>query len=336
MLRFIARRLLLVLPVLFGLVLLTFILTRVVPTDPAAVLAGEGASPEQVENIREKLGFENPHWWQCGNYIGQVLHGDFGIGYYTNRPVLEDILYRLPATLELTFLALLLSVVVGIPLGLYSAVHHNTWLDQLLRAVSVAGLAIAPFWLAIILQLTFSMDLDWLPLRGRIDPNIVLPPTLTGFFLIDSLLAARPDVFFNALRHLVLPVLTLAFGTVATIVRFTRSGVLETLQKDFVAYERAAGYPRPILLWKYVLRNSIISTVTQIGLLFGSLLAGAVVIEAIFDWPGLGGYLVGAILASDYQAVVSTTLVIGLVYAVLNIFVDVAHALIDPRISQQL
>jgi peptide/nickel transport system permease protein len=180
------------------------------------------------------------------------------------------------------------------------------------------------------------MDLDWLPLRGRIDPNIVLPPTLTGFFLIDSLLAARPDVFFNALRHLVLPVLTLAFGTVATIVRFTRSGVLETLQKDFVAYERAAGYPRPILLWKYVLRNSIISTVTQIGLLFGSLLAGAVVIEAIFDWPGLGGYLVGAILASDYQAVVSTTLVIGLVYAVLNIFVDVAHALIDPRISQQL
>src|SRR5450759_24403 len=227
MLRFIARRLLLVLPVLFGLVLLTFILTRVVPTDPAAVLAGEGASPEQVENIREKLGFEKPLWWQFGNYIGQVLHGDFGIGYYTNRPVLEDILYRLPATLELHFLAFFLIVRFGIPLGPLSGVHHNTWLDQLLRAVSVAGLAIAPFWLAIILQLTFSMDLDWLPLRGRIDPNIVLPPTLTGFFLIDSLLAARPDVFFNALRHLVLPVLTLAFGTVATIVRFTRSGVLE-------------------------------------------------------------------------------------------------------------
>lgn len=336
MLRFLIRRLILILPVLLGLLVLTFLLVRIVPSDPAAALAGEGATPEQIDAIRHQYGLDRPLIEQFFAYALQVAQGDLGVSYYSNRPIALDIAERLPATLELSFVSLLFSVMVGVPFGIYSAIHHNGIIDHLMRALSVAGIAIASFWLAIILQLIFSMDLEWLPLRGRLSTATPAPPDLTGLYLLDSLLTGQWATFWDALKHIILPSVTLALGATATIVRFARSGVLDTLQRDYVAYERAVGYPRRILIWKYVLRNSVITTVTQIGLLFGSLLAGAVVIEAIFDWPGLGSFLISSLLASDYQAIVSITLVVGLVYALLNILVDVVHALLDPRIKEQL
>lgn len=336
MLRYILRRALLALPALFGLILLTFVLSRVIPGDPAAMLAGDAATPAQIADIRERYGLDRPILEQAVRHVRQVLSGDLGNSIFSGRPVSEEILQRLPATLELTFLSLLLSSVIGIALGLVAALDHNGPLDHVIRVVSVGGLAIASFWLAIMLQLQFAMDWNLLPLRGRIDVALGAPARITGFLLIDTLLAGRPDMFVSALRHMILPALTLSLPGLATIARFTRSGVLETLQKDFVLYAKAAGYGRIRLACIYVLRNAVTVTVTQIGLLFGTLISGAVVVEAVFDWPGLGTYAVQAILSADYKALLAVTLVVGVVYAVVNVLVDVAQALIDPRVAEQM
>ncbi|MBK1657503.1 ABC transporter permease [Paracraurococcus ruber] len=336
MARYILRRVLLALPALLGLVLLTFVLTRVIPADPAATLAGDAATPAQLGEIRARYGLDRPLWEQAVTHVRQVVSGDLGNSIFSGRPVMEEIRFRLPATLELTFVALLLAAGLGIPLGLVAALDHNGPVDHLVRVVSVGGLAIASFWLAIMLQLLFSMEWDLLPLRGRIDVAAGAPAAVTGFFLIDSLLAGRLDQFADALRHLVLPAVTLCLPGLASIARFTRSGVLETLQKDFVLYARAAGYGRVRLAAIYVLRNAVTVTVAQIGLLFGALISGAVAVEAIYDWPGLGTYAVQAILAADYKALLAVTLVVGVVYAVVNVVVDVVQALIDPRVVEQV
>jgi peptide/nickel transport system permease protein len=237
--------------------------------------------------------------------------------------------------LELTISALLFATLLGIPLGTIAAVYHNRWPDVLLRILSVGGIAVAAFWFAIELQLLFAMALDWLPLRGRLSPGLTPPPTLTGFYLVDGLVTGRWDAFGNALSHLILPAFTLSLGGLATITRFTRAGVLETLQKDFVTYERAQGFPPRVLIWKFVLRNSVVAAITQIGLLFGGLVAGAVVVETIFDWPGIGFYTVQAILTADYKVMLAVTLLIGVIYALVNIIVDVVHGLIDPRLREE-
>ena len=335
MLGFILRRLLLVIPSLVGLLILTFFLIRVVPADPAAALAGENATLAQVAEIRRQYGLDQPLYVQFAVYLGQVARLDFGESAYSRRPVALDIKERLPATLELTIAALLFATLLGIPLGTVAAVHHNRWPDVLLRILSVGGIAIAAFWFAIELQLLFAMQLDWLPLRGRLSPGLTAPPTVTGFYLIDSLLADRGEAFADALSHLILPAFTLSLGALATITRFTRAGVLETLQKDFVTYERAQGFPRRALIWKYVLRNSVVAAVTQNGLLIGGLIAGAVVVETIFDWPGIGFYTVQAILTADYKVMLAVTLLIGVIYALVNIVVDVVHGLLDPRLREE-
>src|SRR5512145_3059672 len=332
MLRFLLRRVLLVVPVLFGLLVLTFVLVRVVPNDPSATLAGQNATPEQIAEIRVKYGFDRPLVFQFFVYLRQVVQGDFGTSLQSGRPVATDIWQRLPATLELTFAALFLGVGLGVPLGVVAAVRHNSWVDHALRFFTVGGVAIASFWFAIMLQLLFAMELNVLPLRGRIGTVMDAPTHLTGLFLIDSLVTGRLDIFRNALAHLLLPAVTLSFGSIATITRFTRSGVLETLQKEYVLYEAAAGYPRWLLIWVYVLRNSLVATITQIGLLFGALLAGAVVVESVFDWPGIGSYAVFAIFTSDYKAILAVTLLVGVVYALVNIVVDVIHGVVDPRV----
>jgi peptide/nickel transport system permease protein len=336
MLRFFVRRILLVIPTLVGLLLLTFLLVRVVPNDPSAALAGENATPAQIAEIRRQYGFDEPLWRQFFIYVGQVAAFDFGKSLYTNAPVAEDIKRRLPATLELTFLALALGAGLGIPLGVLAAVSHNRLADYVVRVITVGGLAIASFWFAIMLQYLFAMELDLLPLRGRLGVATDQPPLVTGFHLIDSLVAGRLDIFADALRHLALPAFTLSIGAIATITRFTRSGMLETLQRDFVIYETAAGYPRMVLIGVYVLRNSVVAAITQIGLLFGALIGGAVVVESIFDWPGIGTYAVRGILNADFKAVLAVTLLVGVVYAIVNILVDLAHALVDPRVSEQL
>lgn len=336
MTRFILRRLLLALPALFGLLVLTFIMLRVLPNDPSAALAGENASPEQIAAVRKAYGFDEPLWKQFVIYVGQVARADFGNSIISNRPVVSDIAWRLPATIELTFASLLFAAVVGIPLGTMAAVWHNSPFDHVMRVVTVGGLAIASFWFAIILQIVFSMELDWLPLRGRFPVGVDPPANITGMYLIDSLLTLRFDQFGHALAHIVMPALTLSLGGLASIARFTRAGVLETMQKDFVHYAEAAGYARKRIIWVYVLRNSVVAATTQIGLLFGTLISSAVAVEAIFDWPGVGSYAVSAILTSDYKAVLAVTLIVGVIYALVNIVVDVVHALLDPRVAENL
>jgi peptide/nickel transport system permease protein len=336
MLRFVLRRVLLVIPVLLGLLVLTFVLVRLVPNDPAAALAGQNATPQQVAEIRAKYGFDKPLLVQFAVYFRQVVQGDFGASIYSGRPVATDIGQRLPATLELTFAALSLGVGLGVPLGVIAAVRHNKPVDHALRFFTVGGVAIASFWFAIMMQLLFAMDLDLLPLRGRLDTATDVPTFITGFYVLDSLATGRLDVCWDALRHLTLPAVTLSLGSIATITRFTRSGVLETLQKDYVTYETAVGYPRWMLVGVYVLRNSLVATITQIGLLFGALLAGAVVVESIYDWPGIGSYAVSSILNADYKAILAVTLLVGVVYAGVNIVVDLVLGLIDPRVAEQL
>jgi peptide/nickel transport system permease protein len=336
LLPFLLRRALHAVPTLFGLLIVTFLLIRIVPADPAAALAGDNATPQQIENIRHQYGFDRPILEQLVLYLGQVLRFNFGESQYSHRPVGMDIRQRLPATLELTAAALLIATGLGIPLGVIAGVYHNRWPDFLLRVISITGVAVAAFWFAIMLQLLFAMQLEWLPLRGRLGDGIVPSPDLTGSLILDSLLAGRWDVLWDALRHLVLPAVTLSLGGLATITRFTRAGVIETMQKDFVLYERAVGYPRRRLIWIYVLRNSVTAAVTQIGLLFGALIAGAVVVEAIFDWPGIGNYAVLAILTADYKVMLAVTLLIGVIYTVVNILTDLVHGLLDPRLWEQL
>ncbi|SKA10252.1 peptide/nickel transport system permease protein [Enhydrobacter aerosaccus] len=332
MLRFVLRRCALVLPSLLGLLVVTFLLIHAVPSDPAVAMAGDAATPEQIAHLRQQYGLDRPMWEQFGLYLGKVASFDFGESAFSHRPVALDIVQRLPATLELTFASLLLSVLIGVPLGVVAALKHNSWPDYALRIFSVLGVAVAAFWFAIMLQFLFSMTLGWLPLRGDLSATMSRPPVVTGFLLLDSLIAGRWDAFGDAVRHLFLPAVTLALGGLATIVRFTRSGVLDTLQHDFVLYERAVGYSRSRLVWIYVLRNSLTATVTQIGLLFGGLIAGGVVVEAIFDWPGIGSYTVQAILTGDRQVMLAVTLLVGAVYAMVNILVDVVHGLLDPRL----
>lgn len=323
------NRLLWVVPTLLGLLAIVFFISHVIPADPAAFVAGENASAETIAAIRARLGLDQPAHIQFIRYVQAVAEGELGRSIYTGRPVAEDLLGRLPATMELAIAAVLVAGAIGIPLGVVSALYRNTWLDHGLRVVTIAGLAMASFWFAIILQLTFSMRLGITPLHGRVDGWG--PEQITGFYVIDALIMQDPEILVDALHHMVLPVVTLALPATATIVRFTRAGVLNALSSNYVLYATAMGYPRALVVWKYVLRNALIGTVTQIGLIFGLLLAGAVVVEAVFDWPGLGMFAVNSILSSDYNAVMGFTLITGTLFIVVNLVVDILHGMIDPR-----
>ncbi|WP_428658788.1 ABC transporter permease [Reyranella sp.] len=328
---FVLRRLAWSLGTVVGVVAVTFMVSHVIPADPAALVAGERATREQIEALRHQLGFDQPLITQLFDYYVRLVQGDLGKSLFTSRQVSADLLARLPATIELALAAMIVTIGLGVPIGVLAALRRNAWFDQIVRIVTVSGLAIASFWLAIILQLTFAMDVGWLPLGGRLPADVTPPPSVTGLYTVDALLAGQFETFITAILHLALPTVTLAFPAMATIVRFTRAGMLDTLNKPFVQYERAMGLPESLIVWKYMLRNALTSTVTQIGLVSGTLLGGAVVIEAVFDWPGLGYYAVNSIVMSDYNAVLGFTVWVAIIYIVINIAVDVLHRLIDPR-----
>ena len=328
-LTYVLKRIAYFIPTLLGLLILTFLVSRVIPADPAALVAGEMATAEQVKAIRQQYGFDQPLYIQMGLYLSQLVRGDLGKSLYSGRKVIRDLIDRFPATLELTLASMLISILVGMPLGIVSALKRNSLLDHLLRGFTVSGLAIASFWLGIMLQLFVSMWLGLLPLGARI--GVPAPKTITGLYIFDAILAFNGTALLSSLKHIILPAITLSFASFATITRFTRSGVLDVIQKDFILYERSMGLPPRLIVYKYILRNAMISTITQIGLLFGLLLAGAVVIETVFDWPGLGLYAYQSIVLSDYQAILGVTLLAGTVYVTANLIVDIVLTLIDPR-----
>ncbi len=288
-------------PTLAGLVVIVFLISNVIPTDPVRVLLGENATPAH--------GYDQPLWVQLARHFRDILSGNLGISIYSQRPISEDLAQRLPATLELTLVAITLSIAVGIPLGVMSALKRNSLLDHMVRVISVSGLAIAAFWLAMLLQFLFSMKLGVAPLNSRIDG--FGPPPVTGFMTVDSLLDWDMESLRSAFSHITLPALTLALPAAATIVRFTRAGVLDVINSNHVLYQRAMGMPPGLIVWKYVLRNALISTVTQIGLIFGVLVTNAVIVETVFDWPGIGTFAVQSILQSDHKAIIGFTIWIG-------------------------
>ncbi|PZX14925.1 peptide/nickel transport system permease protein [Palleronia aestuarii] len=317
-------------PTLLGLIIVVFLISNVVPTDPARIVAGENATQAQIDALREQMGLNEPLIVQFGIYLRDLVTGDMGRSLYTQREISSDLLHRLPATLELTFAAMILAIGLGVPLGVISAIRRNSLTDQILRLLSISGLAVASFWLAMELQMYFSTRLGWTPLNGRISG--FGPENITGFVVIDSILQGDWASLKSALSHLILPAITLSLPAAATLVRFTRAGVLEVVNSNFVLYETAMGFPRSLIVWKYVLRNALISTVTQIGLVFGTLFAGAVVVEAVFDWPGLGTYAVQSILQSDTKAILGFSILVGVVFIVINLLVDIVHTFIDPRV----
>jgi peptide/nickel transport system permease protein len=316
-------------PTMAGLVVIVFLISNVIPTDPVKVLLGENATPAQIEAMRVKLGYDQPIWVQLARHFHDILSGNLGTSIYSQRPISEDLAKRLPATLELTLTAITLSVLLGIPLGVISALKRNSLLDHVLRVISVSGLAIAAFWLALLLQFFFAMKLGVAPLHNRIDG--FGPTPVTGLLIIDSLLDWDMESLHSALSHIALPALTLALPAAATIVRFTRAGVLDVINSNHVLYQRAMGLPPGLIIWKYVLRNALISTVTQIGLIFGVLVTNAVIVETVFDWPGIGTFAVQSILQSDHKAIIGFTIWIGALIVIVNLLVDITHSFIDPR-----
>lgn len=329
--RFLLRRFVWGIFTVFGVIVVTFLISHVIPADPAALVAGDQSTPEQIEALRKRFGFDQPLFVQFQQYIVSLLGGDLGNSLFTGRPVSNDLFSRLPATIELTVVALLVTVGLGIPTGVVAALRRNSLFDHVIRIVTVSGLAVASFWLAIMLQLWFAMNLGWLPLGGRIATSTTPPRHVTGLYLVDSILEGNWAAFGSSFAHIILPAVTLAFPAMATIVRFSRVGVLDAINKPFVQYERSMGLPESVVIWKYVLRNALTATVMQIGLLAGVLLGGSVVVEAIFDWPGLGYYAVNSIIMSDYNAVLGFTIWVSVIYVLANVAVDIVHSLIDPR-----
>jgi len=325
----IGNRLIWFFPTMLGLLLIVFVLSRVVPIDPAVLVAGENASAEQIERVRGHLGLDQSLPRQFLTYLGDVSQGNFGTSVYTRQPIVTDLAIRFPATLELTFVAVIIAALIGIPAGVLCGLHRNSWLDHFLRVIAASSMATASFWLAMQLQMIFSVELAWLPLSGRSAGFI--PETATGFLFLDAVLAGDVRLFASALAHVILPALTLALPAAATLVRFTRNGVIAALNSPSVSYQTAMGLPRRIIVWKYVLRLALGATVTQFGLVFGVLLAGAIVVETVFDWPGLGSYAVRSILSSDYNAVMGFTLWTGALFVLVNLLVDLLQAAIDPR-----
>ncbi|EMY7926051.1 MULTISPECIES: ABC transporter permease [Klebsiella] len=320
--------------VVAGVCVITFIISHLIPGDPARLLAGDRASEEIVRHIRQQLGLDLPLWQQFARYVDALLHGDLGTSIRTGRPVLEDLKTFFPATLELAFCALLIALLVGIPLGVLSAVYRNRWTDHLVRLMALTGISTPAFWLGLGVIVLFYGKLDWLPGSGRLDDWFDPPTRVSGFYLLDSLLEGNVEVFFNALQHLILPAATLAFVHLGIVARQIRSAMLEQLNEDYIRTALASGLPKFTIVVRYALPNALIPSITVLGLALGDLLYGAVLTETVFAWPGMGAYVVSSIQALDFPAVMGFAIVVSFAYVLVNLVVDLLYLWIDPRMGR--
>ncbi|MBV1694840.1 MAG: ABC transporter permease [Hyphomicrobiales bacterium] len=332
MLAFVLRRLVLLVPVLIGLSLLVFAIARLLPGDPVQLAAGPQASREEIADLAREFGFDQPLPIQYLTYAKGLVTGDWGRSIQTRRPVLDDLIAYLPATLELVIVAMVIAIAVGIPAGLFAAVYRDRWPDTLSRAVSLGAISIPRFFLGLLLQLAFAMWLGLLPLGGRLPVTADPPPFFTGFFTIDSLLARDFATFWLVVQHMILPAIALSLSPLATITRMMRASTLEVLSQDYVLTERALGLRRRQIIFKYVLRNALSASLTVIGLYFGWLLGGTVLVETVFDWPGIGLYATKAITTQDFMPIMGVTLCIGLLFVLVNLVVDLCYGLVNPKV----
>lgn len=330
------RRLALAIVVLVGVSIVTFVVARLVPSDPAILWVGPRAKPEQVEAARVKLGLDRPLYEQYLRYLGDVVRGDFGISVNTHRPIIDDLKVHLPATLELVFFGMIITVAVGIPLGVLSGARKDSWLDHFSRVFAVMCVSTPVFWLALILQLIFFRYLDLLPLGARVSREIALfnpIDQITGFYLVDSALTGNWEAFRDALVHIVLPAITISAYGIGLSIRMTRASMIEVLEEKYIMAAWAAGLSRRTVYFKLALKNAIVPTLMVLGLSFVYQVSGAMLVEIIFLWPGLGSYLLTAVLNIDFPVVVSVAMVVTVFYVFTNLGLDLLQAMIDPRVS---
>ncbi|NDW03702.1 ABC transporter permease [Jiella pacifica] len=321
---------------LFGLLVVTFAIARLVPIDPALAVVGPRATQAQYEAVRAEMGLDRPIPVQFATYLGDVVRGDFGRSNLTARPVIEDVRAAFPATLELATLATVLGVLLGVPAGVVSAVNQGRWPDHVLRVVGLLGYSMPVFWLGLIALLIFYGQLGWVGGPGRLDVSYELSYELdvtayTGSILIDSALSGAWDVFFNAITHIALPVFVLGYFSLAYISRMTRSFMLEQLGQEYVTAARVKGVPERRVVWVHALGNAMVPLITVIALSYAALLEGSVLTETVFAWPGLGLYITQALFAADLNAVLGGTVVIGVAFIVLNLLSDLLYTVVDPR-----
>jgi peptide/nickel transport system permease protein len=321
---------------LLGLVTLTFILSHVIPGDPARLAAGEQASQQTVDRVRHDFGLDRPLWEQYLRYLRGLARGDLGRSITTDRPVLEDIAKRLPASVELALVATLVAVSVGVASGVISAVKQDTKIDHTIRVFAISTVSLPRFWLALMLQLVFAGMLAVLPISGRLDSSLVPPPTITGLYLVDSLLDLNLAVFWSSVTHLLMPAVALAAYMIGVAQRLTRTSMIDVLQRDYIMNARAAaGLPSHLVYFKYALKCALVPTISQLGLNFGAVLGGSLLVETVFDWPGLGTYITRAALEQDFQPIIGGAIVTGLIFVIVNLLTDLLYAMLDPRIRYE-
>jgi len=327
------KRVLLIVPTLFGVTVITFTLTYLLPGNPALVKAGPLATPEHIAEMERRMGLDRPVAVQYWRYLSGVLRGDLGESATTGRPVLQDLLQRVPATLELTLASLLVALGVGIPLGVLAAVRRDSWVDHVSRLLGVGGVAMPTFWTGLLVLYVFFYKLRLAPPPlGRLSTGVSAPTSITGLYTIDALIGANWTALRSALAQLVLPALTLGFSVVAPPLQKKRATMLETLESDYIKAAWAAGLPRRTIVYGDALRNCLIPVITLIGVVFGFLMAGNVVVEIVFAWPGIGNYAVTSLMSKDSGPIQSFVLFVAVVYVVVNLAVDLAYGFVDPRI----
>lgn len=329
---FIIRRLMWSILVLVGLSIVIFLIARVVPGDPARIALGPLATAQQVADLRHKMGLDRPLYVQYARYVTGLAHGDFGQSLLTQRSVASDLKATFPATLELVIATIIVAIVLGIPTGVLAARFKDSWLDNVTRVVSLFGVVTPSFFVALLLQLLVGYYFHFLPVNGRLDPSSTFHANITGLILVDSLIDGRFGVWWDGLRHLILPAVSLAAASLGQIARITRSSMIDVSRKDYVEAARAFGIPDIVTTFKYMLKPSFIPTLTILGLEFASLLGNAFLVEMVFGWPGMAAYGVRAILQKDFNAIMGVVMVTGAFFVLVNLLIDVLLGFFDPRI----
>ena len=333
MLMMILKRMMMAVPSLIGVVIVTFLLTRALPGDPAAYFAGPAATQEAIEQIRVKLGLDKPLYVQFVRYVQDLARGDLGNSLTTGQPVATEIRTRLPASAELTLLGLIVSMVIAVPLGIFAATKPNSIIDHACRVVATAGVSLPVFFTGLILVYVFYYLLGWSPAPlGRLEIFYSPPPQVTGLYLIDSLIAGNGEVFMASLKQLILPALTLGIFSLAPIARMTRASMLAVLSSDFVRTARASGLAPYTVVVTYAFRNAMLPVVTTLGMVFSFLLGANVLVEKVFAWPGIGSFAVEALIASDFAPLQGFVLTMAVMYVALNLLIDILYGVIDPRV----
>lgn len=319
-------------PLLVGMTMMLFVLTHLLPADPVRIALGQDATPEQVRAYREELELNDPLWRQYLRYIGQLARGNFGTSIISRRPVTKDLSAHLPATLELAITSIGFSTLVSVPLGIFSAVRRGEAVDQVAQVVSLFTISMPVFWFGVLLQVAFYVNLGWLPASGRLGSSVLPPPHITGLYTLDSLLEGRWGTFVDALKHLILPAIALSNINLAVLTRITRSSMLDVLNEQYLTTARAKGLSDRAVIWRHALRNALVPIATLAGLRFGDLVAGAILTETIFAWPGIGQYAVFSIERVDYPALIGFAIVVTLGYFFVNLATDIFYLVVDPRI----